>query len=1526
MKPNLQRRARGALGVHALACSLGPDTLKGGHQTRKVLAAASTIIASLFLSSSAVAQVSPSYTVTNLPGFNLIANQLTSPNGNTIGNVIPSAPFGSMVLRWDIPTAKFQTAILTATGGWQPSTMLLNPGDGLEFSNSSAANFVMTFSGSPHVPVLPVTLNGLSLLARQTNGIGTITNILGVNPPNQTVVYQFIPGPGHDPSVFTAANYIIYALSGGVWTTPAGPPNNIPIGASVWITTNGSAPSVTTPKDASICPSNRAIFSVTASGSPPLSYQWFHGSNPISGATAPSYTIVSAQTADLGTYAVKVTNPLGSTTSSNATLSFSSLTLTCPSNIIVSCRGSKGTAVSFTVGISDPCDPNATVVSVPPSGSLFPLGTTTVVSTGTDQSGNRNSCSFTVTVVDNLAPSIVCPADRIVIATSPQGAPVSFTVTASDNCDPNPTVTATPPSGSIFPLGTTVVAAFATDANGNQSSCSFNITVAPASCCQGKLWGPKDVNSPGGRFGHAMAYDSARGRVVLFGGNSPAGLLGDTWEWDGASWTLMTTSGPPARAFTAMAYDSRIGRTVLYGGQSAQGILADTWLWDGVSWQPVQATTSPGPRYDHAMAYDSSRGRTVLYAGISGTTRAEQDDIWEFDGAQWFSVSPGTVTPGARAGHAMAYGSAQGQLLVFGGERAGKYFADTWQWNGSAWTQLAATGPGARAFHGLAYNDNCDSVVLFGGFTGTNYLSDTWEWSGNAWNLAGTNAPSARGFLALAHHSASGQTVLFGGTVQNAAGQAYLGDTWVFGQRRTAPQVLSTYAACNDQTIVVAFSAPLDPVTAQNPSNYVLSCAGALDPITQAILSDDPRIVWLYLAQPLSSNPLQGGCCSLTINGVSDLCGHALRQYGTTVCCTTEPCSRGSAGSEYWLTFPGNYAPDPTNPPAPQLFIAGASGVFGSVSIPGYPAWPPALFVIPAAGVATVTLPAAADLGNANDLIQTNAIHVVATQPVSVYGHNHIRYTTDSYLGLSTRGLGKSYMVLAYQNKYGGAPELNGVQFALAAPEDNTAVVIVPSVGVGVHAPNVPFNLTLMRGQTYQLRDTNDYPADLTGTLIISDRPIAVFGSHQCANIPNSNTFFCDYIVEQLPPTELWGTSFVTVPLATRLNGDTFRILALFNSTTVNTNGVAIPLGPLNQGKYFEIQLASGTQITSDKPVLVAQYADSSDFDFVPNSDPFMVLVPPTALFATSYIVETPTVDFTGNYLNLMAPASAVGQINLDGTAISPAAFSAIGASGYYGAQITVGTGPHTLFSSNSLPFGVIVYGWNTFDSYGYPGGTCNTPLGRTTEFSCPATNVVLDAGPGCVAPVPDLTALVGNGSSAVLILQKPQAGTLLPPGAYTITLTIVDQFGQRHLCASSLTINQTTGAGLQCPPNIVTNCASAKGQVVFYQVNVCNPNVSVSSSPPSGSLFPPGTTTVSCVATNSNGVVEKCSFTVTVNCVSISVTHSASNLTLSWPGSAVLQKATSVAGPWLTLSNAISPYQVPASGRQGYFRVTISP
>ena len=81
-----------------------------------------------------------------------------------------------------------------------------------------------------------------------------------------------------------------------------------------------------------------------------------------------------------------------------------------------------------------------------------------------------------------------------------------------------------------------------------------------------------------GRFGHALAYDSARGRVVLFGGTASLLTLSDTWEWNGNVWTRQTPAvSPPARIGHALAYDVARGRVVLFGGHGPGGTLSDTW-------------------------------------------------------------------------------------------------------------------------------------------------------------------------------------------------------------------------------------------------------------------------------------------------------------------------------------------------------------------------------------------------------------------------------------------------------------------------------------------------------------------------------------------------------------------------------------------------------------------------------------------------------------------------------------------------------------------------------------------------------------------------------------------------------------------------------------------------------------------------------------------------------------------------------------------------------------------------------------
>ncbi|MBI1852056.1 MAG: IPT/TIG domain-containing protein [Planctomycetes bacterium] len=304
-----------------------------------------------------------------------------------------------------------------------------------------------------------------------------------------------------------------------------------------------------------------------------------------------------------------------------------------------------------------------------------------------------------------------------------------------------------------------------------------------------RLLGPG--NSPTGRYGHALAGDSIRGRVVLFGGRDGGGtLLPETWEWDGSGWTnLFTATAPSARQSFAMAFDSARGRVVLFGGGDDSGDLGDTWEWDGTFWFPSSPGSSPSPRHGHAMAFDSVRGKTVLFGGRDAS--GYLSDTWEWDGTNWIQRFPGSP-PNARTQHAMAFDESNGVTVLFGGN-AGctrstcTNFSDTWTWDGSNWAlQSPATTPPFHSGHVMVFDSNIGSLLLFGGFRyqagpviQTILQGDTWSWDGNNWTESTpANAPSARNDHAAAFDSVLNMPLMFGGT---DAGTLALGDTWTAG-------------------------------------------------------------------------------------------------------------------------------------------------------------------------------------------------------------------------------------------------------------------------------------------------------------------------------------------------------------------------------------------------------------------------------------------------------------------------------------------------------------------------------------------------------------------------------------------------------------------------------------------------------------------------------------------------------------------------------------------------------------------------
>ncbi|HXV63508.1 MAG TPA: kelch repeat-containing protein, partial [Vicinamibacteria bacterium] len=126
-------------------------------------------------------------------------------------------------------------------------------------------------------------------------------------------------------------------------------------------------------------------------------------------------------------------------------------------------------------------------------------------------------------------------------------------------------------------------------------------------------------DSPGARYGHELVFDEARGTTLLFGGFGPDGEpKGDTWGWNGKSWQLLATAGPSPRRWPAVAYDSRRKIVVLFGGRDGVGrsgaSLADTWLWNGAEWRESDATgPRPSGRDHHRAVYDRRRDRVVLF-------------------------------------------------------------------------------------------------------------------------------------------------------------------------------------------------------------------------------------------------------------------------------------------------------------------------------------------------------------------------------------------------------------------------------------------------------------------------------------------------------------------------------------------------------------------------------------------------------------------------------------------------------------------------------------------------------------------------------------------------------------------------------------------------------------------------------------------------------------------------------------------------------------------------------------------------
>ncbi len=374
-----------------------------------------------------------------------------------------------------------------------------------------------------------------------------------------------------------------------------------------------------------------------------------------------------------------------------------------------------------------------------------------------------------------------------------------------------------------------------------------------------------------------------------------------------------------------------------------------------------------------------------------------------------------------------------------------------------------------------------------------------------------------------------------------------------------------------------------------------------------------------------------------------------------------------------------------------------------------------------------------------------NAWRIDASIPVTAHQFNPLNgeavFTNDASLLLPSNSTDREYLAMSWKHRGDGFNNISGFVTVIAIEEGTTSVTVRPTAatmagpGVPALAVNQTHTLTLNQGQVLSLSTSGPQGADLTGTSVTADKKIAVFGGHECANVPEASINYCDHVEQQIFPLSSWGNRYIAVPFKPR-NGrqvDTWTIMGGADGVTVNTsppqsiNGIT-----LSRGQKVQFTANQPFEIVASGPVLVGQFMHGSNYtgfepspaccpegtEWDPNQrccadiffgfcglgdstgigDPAFTLAVPVAQFRQDYIVLTPT-EYVEDYMNIIAPTGTT--VTLDGRPIG--GLLPMGNSGFSTVQLPVPDGTHRLQSDQ--PFGLVAYGYDCDVSYAYPGG-----------------------------------------------------------------------------------------------------------------------------------------------------------------------------------------------------------------------------
>ena len=295
-------------------------------------------------------------------------------------------------------------------------------------------------------------------------------------------------------------------------------------------------------------------------------------------------------------------------------------------------------------------------------------------------------------------------------------------------------------------------------------------------------------------------------------------------------------------------------------------------------------------------------------------------------------------------------------------------------------------------------------------------------------------------------------------------------------------------------------------------------------------------------------------------------------------------------------------------------------------------------------------------------------------------------------------------------------------QFLLVGCENDTEITVVPTQTINI--PQDPQNsvsvmttvdvgttshqIILHTMQTLLISSVDD----LTGTRIISNKPLTVISGHECANIPSSRSS-CEPLAVHVPPTFTWGTEFLLAPFAGRHGVQTFKAVTSENNTFVTTV-CGTTSNETRTNSIFQLNTDKYCYLESSNPVMLTQLSFGGSIDSM--GDPSIALISPI----DQYIHETeffslPTFEFSNNYISITVQIEHYNpdRILLDGAKVNcewqeiynnTLTFDIVG----YGCNTTVSSDfvshtRHTVTHSDANGLiSVLAYGFGAFPVQGY--------------------------------------------------------------------------------------------------------------------------------------------------------------------------------------------------------------------------------